>query len=338
MTRCLTAEAGADRNTRHRAVLRLAIVPGGAPYTRAMGLLVVTGANGFVGRHLVAVARARGIETRGIVRSEAGARVVAAAGGQPGRSVALSPGSLEEHFDGAATVCHLAGIGSERSGGHYEEAIVGVTQRVARAARSAGVSRVIYFSGLGVASYGRTRRATNRYFLSKLAAELVLFQSGLEVVVFRPSYIVGSGGELIGEIAAQLGSGRAEVVDEGKRRLQPIAVADAADAILAASTLEKPWPAVVDLVGPEPVSQRELVARIARVLGLGSEFRTESIDAAEADRRAADGGYMGMGPEELDCLLSDEVAGPGPLESLLGRSLQGLDVALAAALRPARPA
>ena len=303
-----------------------------------MSRLVVTGANGFVGRHLVEAARARGIDTRGIVRSEAGARTVAAAGGEPCRVVSLSPEALEEHFDGAATVCHLAGIGSERSGDHYEEAIVGVTQNVARAARSAGVPRVVYFSGLGVASYGRTRRATNRYFLSKLAAELALFQSGLEVIVFRPSHIVGPGGELIGEIAVQLGSGRVEVIDDGSRRLQPIAVADAAEAVVAVSMLEKAWPAVVDLVGPEPVSQREIVDRIARVLGAGPGFRIESIDAAAADRRAAGGGYMGMGPEELDCLLCDEVAEPDPLESLLGRPLKGLDAALAAALRPARPA
>ena len=303
-----------------------------------MGRLVVTGADGFVGRHLLVATRARGIDTRGIIRSDAGARTVAEAGGEPCRVASLSPEALEEHFDGAATVCHLAGIGSERSGGRYEEAIVGVTQNVARAARAAGVPRVVYFSGLGVASYGRTRRATNRYFLSKLAAELALFQSGVEVIVFRPSYIVGPGGELIGEIAAQLRSGRVEVVDEGKGRLQPIAVTDAAEAVLAASRLETAWPAVVDLVGPEPASQRDLVGRIARVLGAGSGFRTESIAAAEADRRAADGGYLGMGPEELDCLLCDEVARPDPLESLLGRPLSGLDDALAAALRPARPA
>ncbi len=330
----MAAEAEADRNTAPASGKRLP----GAPYTRIMGRLVVTGANGFIGRHLVAAARARGIDTLGIVRSEAGARAVAAAGGDPCRVLSLSPDSLEEHFDGAATVCHLAGIGSERSGGRYEDAIVAVTESVAIAARSAGVPRLVYFSGLGVASYGRTRRTTNRYFLSKLAAELALFRSGLEIVVFRPSYVVGPGGELIGEIAAQLRSGRVEVVDEGRGRLQPIAVADAADAVLAVSALEQPWPSVVDLVGPEPVSQRQLVARVARVAGAGPEFRTESIGAREAERRAADGGYRGMGPEELDCLLSDEVGEPGPVESLLGRPLEGLDAALEAAVRPARPA
>jgi hypothetical protein len=42
-----------------------------------------------------------------------------------------------------------------------------------------------------------------------------------------------------------------------------------------------------------------------------------------------------MLPDELDCLLCDEVSDPAPLESLLGRSLTPLDEALAAAVRAA---
>ena len=42
-----------------------------------------------------------------------------------------------------------------------------------------------------------------------------------------------------------------------------------------------------------------------------------------------------MLPDELDCLLCDEVSDPAPLEALLGRRLLPLDEALAAAVRAA---
>jgi len=61
----------------------------------------------------------------------------------------------------------------------------------------------------------------------------------------------------------------------------------------------------------------------------------EAIPVEEADRRARAGGYMGMLPDELDCLLCDETADPTPLEGLLGRPLRPLDEALAAAVRAA---
>jgi hypothetical protein len=42
-----------------------------------------------------------------------------------------------------------------------------------------------------------------------------------------------------------------------------------------------------------------------------------------------------MLPDELDCLLCDEIADPDPLQVLLGRPLTPLDTALAAAVRAA---
>jgi uncharacterized protein YbjT (DUF2867 family) len=122
--------------------------------------------------------------------------------------------------------------------------------------------------------------------------------------------------------------------------MQPIAVADAAAAVLAA--LARPsaaFPTVFDLVGPEPLPYARLVERLAEVArGLGRDvrLRVREVEIAEADRRArGPGGYQGMGPDELDCLLCDEVADPGPLAALLGRGLVPLDEALAAAVRAA---
>jgi uncharacterized protein YbjT (DUF2867 family) len=121
--------------------------------------------------------------------------------------------------------------------------------------------------------------------------------------------------------------------------MQPIAIADAAALVLAAAS--RPgggFPFVFDLVGPEPVSHAQLLDRLGRVArgeGRRADFRVREIPIEEADRQAAAGGYQGMLPDELDCLLCDEVADAEPLVCLLGRPLTPLDTALGAAVRAA---
>ena len=65
-------------------------------------------------------------------------------------------------------------------------------------------------------------------------------------------------------------------------------------------------------------------------------LRVREVAIAEAQRQSrGPAGYQGMGPDELDCLLCDEVSDAAPLEALLGRQLTPLDEALAAAVRAA---
>ncbi len=165
--------------------------------------IAVTGANGFVGRHVAMAARSQGWEVVGFARSEQGARVVAEAGARPAVVSGLEAPQLVPGLGGGVrAVVHLAQIGSERGGATYDAVNLGGTRAVVDAARQAGVSCVVFFSGLGVARYGMARRTTNAYFLSKLACEVELYRSGLEVAVFRPSYILGPGGELIAQVVA----------------------------------------------------------------------------------------------------------------------------------------
>jgi NADH dehydrogenase len=298
--------------------------------------LAVTGANGFVGRHLLRLAAARGYDVVGVVRREEASSMVVECGARP-VVAALGPDPLARAFAGAHAVVHLAQVGAERGGATFEAVNVRGTGSVVAAARESGVGRIVFFSGLGVARYGMARRCTNRYFLSKLAAELELFRSGLDVTVFRPSYVLGAGGELVPSLLGEIASGEVEVLGNGRHRMQPIAVKDAAELVLAALERNARGTAVYDLVGPEPVSYRDFVGRVARVArGLGrsaGDYRFRETAVIEAERHAAAGGYRGMLPEELDCLLCDEVSDPGPLEALLGRFLAPLDDALAASVR-----
>jgi NADH dehydrogenase len=301
--------------------------------------LAVTGANGFVGRHVVRVARERGWDVLGVVRSEAAAAEVERAGGKPVVIASLEAATLAPTFSSAPVVVHLAQIGAETANASYENVNVGGTRRVVEAAAAAGARRIVFFSGLGVARYGMAPRTTNRYFLSKLAAEMALFRAPLAVSVFRPSYVVGPGDGLVRSLLSAMAAGRVERPGDGRYRMQPIAVADAVALVLAA--LERPLltaPLVLDLVGPEPVSFARFVdrlARVARAQGRPADYQVNQVPIEDADEEAAAGGYRGMLSDELDCLLCDEVADHTPLEALLGRFLTPLEEALAAAVRAA---
>jgi len=298
--------------------------------------VVVTGASGFIGRHLILRAGVEGIDVEGVVRSEKGVQSVVRVGGRPARVQALEPEALLPVFKGKDAVVHLAQIGAERGGQTYRSVNVEGTRAVVEAARRAGVPRLVYLSGLGVARYGQSIRCTNPYFLSKLVAETALYVSGLEVTVFRPSYVVGAGDGFVSRLASDIAKGQVELPGHGSQKMQPVAVLDAAEAVFAAVRRKTPWPVALDLVGPESIACFALVERLAgelRRAGRPSLYSLSSIAEKEADRRAESGGYGGMLPDELDCMLCGEVADPRPLEALLGRFLTPLDAALAAAVR-----
>lgn len=308
--------------------------------------VAVTGASGFVGRSFVRYASALGHEVVGLVRNETGASAVVSDGGRPVVVPDLVADDLAPALAGCRAVVHLAQIGAERQGATYESVNVQGTQAVAAAARAALVPRALLFSGLGVARYGQKTRCTNRYFLSKLEAEVALFRSGLEVVVFRPSYVVGPGNPFVTDVLHEMASGRVEQPGDGSCRMQPIFVRDAV--ALAWAAIERPpfptlhgggpAPLVYDLVGPEIVSYRRFVERLAaaaRALGKPAEPQIRDVPIAVADAQARGEGWHGMGPDELDCVLCDEVADSAPLEALLGRFLTPLDEALATVVRAA---
>jgi nucleoside-diphosphate-sugar epimerase len=301
--------------------------------------IAVTGANGFVGRHLTTVASSRRWEVAGVVRSDRGEALVREAGGRPYRVTGLDAAALRPAFEGARAVVHLAGISAERGAATYDSVNLAGMRQVVAAAHAAAVPRIIFFSGLGVARYGQAPRSTNRYFLGKLTCEVELFRSGLQAVALRPSYIIGPGSELIPELLGEMAAGEVERVGDGAYRLQPVAVKDVAELVLACAERTLARPLVVDLVGPEPLSYAAFIDRVAAAaarLGLPSKHRIREVPIAEADRQAAAGGYRGLLPDELDVLFCDEVADPRGIEAALGRFLTPLDEAIEAAIRGSR--
>lgn len=302
--------------------------------------VAITGAAGLVGLQVAVQAVAAGHEVVGVVRSAGSARRLRGAGARAALVPGLEAEPLAAALSGADAVVHLAQIGREAPGQTYAEVNVAGSRALAEAARRCGVARIVYFSGLGVARYGMARHCTNPYFLSKLACEAELFACGIETVVLRPSYVLGPGSELVGELLRVLREGRVPRAGAGDYRLQPMAVRDAAALVVAA--LGRPsgaQPFVFDLVGPEPLSFDAFLDRLAGAAGWGprgERWRVQPVPLEEALRAAREAGFLGMRADDFDCLLSDETGDARPLEALLGRSLLPLDDSLRLAL-PASP-
>ncbi len=300
--------------------------------------IAIIGANGFVGKQVLAEASRRGIEAVGVVRTQSAADTVESLGGVPVRVVNLQRAeteSLVPRLSGCDGLIYTASVATGSPGADRTDP-AGLANVLA-ACRRAGVPSVVFFSGLGIGHYGLSRHCTNPYFLAKMAGEVELFRSGLAVTVFRPSYIFGHGDEfltpLIGRILA---AAAIEIPGDGTYRLQPISVADAARASLAALAASGPSHRVVDLVGPEALSYRELIQRIASIMGKSVGILERPVE--ETIALARDSGYFGLRAHDLDCLLCDEIASPRPVTDVLGAPLEGLDVVITRTVAAVREA
>ena len=156
----------------------------------------------------------------------------------------------------------------ERGGATFAEAI-DRSRRLFRAARTAGVQRIVHLSVSNAAP-----DSPFPYFRSKAAVEDALAQSGLSNAVLRPTLIFGGRQEiLVNNIAWLLRRLPVFLLpDGGRAHVQPVAVHDLAAA--AADLAERAEDVVLDLAGPETFTFAEFVRLIrdavhgrARLLG-----------------------------------------------------------------------
>jgi NADH dehydrogenase len=221
-------------------------------------MILVTGANGFLGRHAVRALVAGGDRVRAMVRDLSGAKTLQEVECELVTGDVTDPESLARATEGCTTVVHLVAIIAGRRD-DFERVIAEGTRSLVAAAREAGARRLVYVSALGANDPGAPEVP---YFRAKSAAEDAVTGSGLEHVILRPTFVFGpDGGALPRFMRIARLAPVTPVVGAGTQRVQPIWVDDVARAIaLAGQTVEPGF--VAELGGPDAVDWNELWRRI----------------------------------------------------------------------------
>lgn len=224
-------------------------------------MILVTGASGFVGRHVTRSLAESGLRVRAMVRTARGAAALDGVGCELVRGDVTDPASLRAAARGMRTIVHLVAI-NEGAPAAFERVMAAGTGNLVEAARECDVRRIVLMSALGTGP-----GATVPFFRAKWAAEQAVGGSGIEHVVLRPSFVFGAdGGALPLFLRIARLSPVTPVIGPGTQRVQPIWIDDVVRAVrLAVDGEAANGP--IELGGPDTVTWNELWRRMKVALG-----------------------------------------------------------------------
>jgi len=224
--------------------------------------IAVTGATGFIGRHLVDRLLAQDYFVTAVLRrrpeeDQFEGRV----------AIALAsledPVSLAAAFAQAEVVYHLVGIIAETKSNTFERTVAEGTRNVVAACSKAGVKKIIYLSAMG-----SSQQAKTKYHQSKYSAEQAVISSGLDYIIYRPSVVYGLGDGFVSMLKRIIErSYFTPVIGDGRYRLQPVYIDDLISAMVQGLTVPQARGKIIEIGGPEELEYLEILRSIKSVLG-----------------------------------------------------------------------
>ena len=244
--------------------------------------VLVTGGNGFVGRHLVQALHGRGSTVRVLALPDEDTSWLEHRGIAVYRGDIRDADALVAPMERVDAVVHLAAMMDVwRPLADYQAVNVTGTENVCLAALAAGARRVVHMSSSSVYGVGLGRPADETfplmpfrdpYPVTKAAGDLLvqrmIAEEGLPAVILRPDQIFGPGDHLhFGRMADRLRAGKSLIIGRGNNALPLVYVTDAVQGILLALDHRQALGHAYNITSKRPLTQRELLCRIACEVG-----------------------------------------------------------------------
>lgn len=227
--------------------------------------LVLTGATGFVGQHLLAHLSSLGYECRVLTRSDKLRQTAKDLPGVEYHKVDLrNSAELRTAMQDADGVINLIGILNEKTWGGkgFHTAHVMPVQQLIAACEALGIRRFIQVSALNAG------RGNSHYLRSKGEAEALLRAAAeIDETILQPAVIFGAGDSFFNRFAALLRFVPLLPLACPNARMQPVWVGDVVAAIALCLDHRSTIGRTLELVGPEVFTLFQLVNKTARYKG-----------------------------------------------------------------------
>ena len=270
-------------------------------------MILVTGATGFVGPKIVHALREREQPVRSLVRrpGERSAATLAAWGSELVQGNMGDAASLRRAVEGAEVVVHLVSI-RQGSDEDFRRVMEQGTRDLVEAARDAGVGRFVLMSALGTSEEAKDLVP---YYRAKWEMEQAVRGSGLEHVIFRPSFAFAREGGILPTFRKLARVAPVTpIIGSGRQRIQPIWVDDVAAYFAESVDKTEAANGTFELGGPDAVTWNEFWQRLKRSLGQ----RRPSV-------------HVPMGLMRLNALVTERLPGNVPLTQDLLTMLEHVD-------------
>lgn len=221
-------------------------------------LFAVTGATGFIGRHLVVSLLARDtLEVRALVRRPEDYKVE---GVETKRADIFDTESLKGALEGVHTAYYLVHSMKNKGQEFAKMDRVGA-ENFLRAAEKMGVERIIYLGGLG-------ETGLSEHLKSRAEVGMILQSGRVRTTVLRAAIIVGPGSaswEMLRQLVQHLSIMTTPRWVE--TRCQPIALRDVLGYLVGCAEADETTGGTFDIGGPDILTYRQMMMEVAEILG-----------------------------------------------------------------------
>jgi len=240
--------------------------------------ILITGATGLLGGHLLQALQQRGEQIRALVLPAENAEKLVAQGVEVVRGDVTDASTLAPAVKDRELIIHLAGMmGVDRPLADYRLVNVTGSENLYRAAQAAGVRRFVQTSSHTVYGLGYGRFLTEKdalrpdpdpYSLTKAEGDRLIrrlmLTSSMETVILRPGTFFGPGDRLhFGRIAQRIKNGKGVLIGHGDNALPFCYVTDVVQGFLLAAYHEKAPGNVYNISNDRPLTQQELFNAVA---------------------------------------------------------------------------